>query len=135
LNFDYKRRYCFIYWRSTISLRAGVTSLSMIKPCLLGLIHRMLTIGAWGWLYTIVFSMGRDRGTLVLGLPKCISIIIIPETGAYMLCVLVWKPRWFLLFICFCWLCWNGIGPIGDVNDTRNWCRLCSMFMPDILAA
>lgn len=87
--------YVLRYWMSVVMLCSGVTSPSMTKPCSLGLIPRMLEIGAWGWPYTIVFSMGLDRGNLVLGLQKCICTITISETGAYMLFVLVWNPRWF----------------------------------------
>ncbi|KAJ1416896.1 Pectin lyase fold/virulence factor [Sesbania bispinosa] len=40
----------------------------------------------------LFFSMGLDRGILVLDLEKYICTIITPETGAYMLFVQVWNP-------------------------------------------
>lgn len=70
-----------------------VTSRDTTKQCLSE--QTLLTLGtdASAWPFTIVFLMEQDKGSLVLGLEKFISITITPEIGVYTLFVLVLNQR------------------------------------------
>jgi len=66
----------------------------MTRPCSLELIRLTLVIDASGWPFTTVSLMEHGKDNHVWGLEKFICTTITPETGRYMLFVLVWNPRW-----------------------------------------
>lgn len=70
-------------------LSLGATSLNMTRRCLLEQMLLTLMTDVFALPFTTVFLMGHDSGILVLGLGKYICTTITPETGEFMLFVLV----------------------------------------------